>query len=159
VEYTAPSEDFPGGLKVRFRQLDAEAKAVLRRALEVRRRAYQAQLEAQAAPSDADGAAHGSVTASDGAAHGSGASPAAPIFALPSPPVISVSSSSTTSLGPDLLAVSVTPARPVSAPHAPPKPRTGMRPRAKIISAPPDRDALLGRLRARRSLQSAGSGK
>src|SRR5882672_9125848 len=60
VEHTAPSDEFPGGLKVRFRQLDAESKAVLRRALEVRRRAYAAALEsaaAEAPPADAPPAA------------------------------------------------------------------------------------------------------
>ncbi|HEX4335956.1 MAG TPA: hypothetical protein VH062_08585 [Polyangiaceae bacterium] len=185
VEYTAPSDDFPGGLKVRFRQLDADAKAVLRRALEVRRRAYQAQLDAQAAEGNADAPARTSArpparasappTARTSAAPAARTSAMPPAIAaavapvappllplvptLPTPPMITMSAPSTTSLGPDLLAVSIAPARPATALHAPPKPRSGMRGRAKTVSAPPDRDALLGRLRARRSSSGASTGK
>jgi len=195
VEYTAPSDDFPGGLKVRFRQLDAEAKAVLRRALEVRRRAYQAQLEATAAEGGADGAAApakatsvaraGDAPAANNVAPidaapiaessaaplpvapgvASVAAVAAPTLAtlatLPSPPVVFSSPPATVSVGPDLLAVSVAPARPPSSFQPPPKPRTGMRRGAKAVSAPPNRDALLGRLRdrARSVSNSAGSAK
>ncbi len=195
VEYTAPSDDFPGGLKVRFRQLDAEAKAVLRRSLEVRRRAYQAQLEATAAdggdgpaaPAEGPSAARaGDAPAASNVAppgaevpiaeSGAALLPVAPSVAsvaavaaptlatlatLPSPPVVFSSPPATVSVGPDLLAVSVAPARPPSSFQPPPKPRAGMRRGAKAVSAPPNRDALLGRLRdrARSVSNSAGSAK
>jgi hypothetical protein len=121
VEYTAPSEEFPGGLKVRFRQLDADSKAVLRRALEVRRRAYAAALEAAAAE-----------TASAEAAAAAEAPPVAeapaPVAAVETPPA---------------------PARSTRA-STPPKPRSVERHRAaRVVSPPPNRDVLLGRLRDR----------
>lgn len=62
VEYLLPNDEFEGGTRVKFRKLDADSKAVLRRALELQRRraaeaAAQAEAEAQAEaaarPSDA----------------------------------------------------------------------------------------------------------
>jgi hypothetical protein len=120
VEHTAPSEDYPGGLKVRFRQLDADSKAVLRRALEVRRRAYAAALEASAAEAAPAEAAPAQAAPAD-----------APPPEAPAPHVAAA------------------PAR-GSHPSTPPKPRSAERHRtARVVSPPPNRDALLGRLRDR----------
>jgi hypothetical protein len=56
VEVVPPSEDFEGGTRVKFRKLDADSKAVLRRALEVqRRRAAEAAAEAEAEAAAAAG--------------------------------------------------------------------------------------------------------
>ena len=131
VEYTAPSDDFPGGLKVRFRQLDAESKAVLRRALEVRRRAYAAAMEAAAAE-NASGATENAPAAAEPPAAAAPppavAAPVAPIAAAP---------------------VAAAPARSQRI-STPPKARSVERHRTgRVVSPPPNRDALLGRLRDR----------
>ncbi|HVW24011.1 MAG TPA: hypothetical protein VHC69_01505 [Polyangiaceae bacterium] len=157
VEYTAPSDEYPGGLKVRFRQLDAEAKAVLKRALELRRKAYQAAMEAaaaeggnppngEAAAPNAGESARSQADASNAAAPATALPPTAAV--LPNPPAIFATAAPTASIGPDLLA-SVAPGRPPSTLAAPPKPRAGERHRANVVSPPPNRDALLGRLRER----------
>ena len=186
VEYTAPSDEFPGGLKVRFRQLDAEAKAVLKRALELRRRAYQAAMEAAAAEGDATDASSGKpgsasgndATSADSAerpapnapprgageaaatrAHSAAVEPgAAPLAtALPNPPAVFAAAPGAPSIGPDLLALSVTPARSPAPVVAAPKPRTGTRRRVQVVSPPPNREALLGRLRERARSARAGA--
>ena len=53
VEWTAGVDEQPSALRVKFRKLDANSKAVLKRALEIRRahaRAAAAEAEAAAAP-------------------------------------------------------------------------------------------------------------
>lgn len=166
VEYTAPSDEFPGGLKVRFRQLDADSKAVLRRALELRRLAYQAAM-AEAAAAEGDAAARsGDANAAPPAEPAPAATQAAVVAApaaapmaavLPNPPTVFVAASGAPSIGPDLLATSVAPVRPASSHAAPPKPRATSRHHAKVVSPPPDRDALLRRLRERARSLPAGS--
>jgi hypothetical protein len=156
VEYTAPSDDFPGGLKVRFRQLDAEAKAVLKRALEVRRRAYAAALEAappEAPPVEAPPAEAAlpaaPLPAETAPAAALAAEPAPPPVVLPPEPARAVVAASQPTRMPSVRAPSL------STPPA--KPRTGMRHRSPgIVSAPPNRDALLGRLRDRARNFSGG---
>src|SRR5262249_6241932 len=119
VEYTAPSDDYPGGLKVRFRQLDADSKAVLRRALEVRRHAYAAAMEAAAAEAPK--------------AEEAAPEPPPPAVVAPGAPP----------------AVVEAPPRAVH-PSTPPRPRVAERRRStRVVAAPPNRDALLGRLRDR----------
>jgi hypothetical protein len=178
VEYTAPSDEFPGGLKVRFRQLDSDAKAVLRRALELRRKAYQAAMEEAAAaegnataqsaeanaatPAEAPPAAAAPAVNAVPAAHVAPAIGGAPAIApmaavLPNPPAVFAAASGAPSIGPDLLAMSVTPARPPSALVASPKPRAVSRHHAKVVSPPPNRDALLRRLRERARTLPAGA--
>jgi hypothetical protein len=155
VEYTAPSDDFPGGLKVRFRQLDAEAKAVLKRALEVRRKAYAAQMDATAAEAAQGGAPPAATTAAVAAPHADPtpavavAEPAtAPTAALAEPAPKAVAAPPPARM-PSVRAPSLS--------AAPPKPRTGMRHRTPgVVSAPPNRDALLGRLRDRARSSSSG---
>jgi hypothetical protein len=166
VEYTAPSDEFPGGLKIRFRQLDANSKAVLRRALELRRKAYQAAM-AEAAAAEGNAAAEGAAAnaAPPVEAPPAVAEPAvvaapamAPMAAvLPNPPMVFTAASGAPSIGPDLLAMSVAPARPAASFAAPPKPRAVSRHQAKVVSAPPNRDALLRRLRERARSLPAGA--
>ena len=135
VEYTAPSDDFPGGLKVRFRQLDAESKAVLRRALEVRRRAYAAAMEAAAA----ENATGGETAAAEPP------EAAAPATTEATPPSAATPPGAP---GPDA-PVAAAPVRSQRI-SVPPKARSAERHRtARVISPPPNRDALLGRLRDR----------
>lgn len=136
VEYTGPSDDFPGGLKVRFRQLDAESKAVLRRALEVRRRAYAAAMEAAAAE-NATGAEN--------------ATPAetAPAAAAPAPVEATPPRAAAPAAPAPEAPVVAAPARSQRI-SVPPKARSAERHRtARVVSPPPNRDALLGRLRDR----------
>jgi hypothetical protein len=56
-----------------------------------------------------------------------------------------------------LLAMSVAPARPPSSFVAQPRPRAVSRHNAKVVSPPPNRDALLGRLRERARSLLAGA--
>jgi hypothetical protein len=166
VEHTAPSDEFPGGLKVRFRQLDADSKAVLRRALELRRKAYQAAME-EAAQAEQNGAqqadAPPAVNAAPPAVNAAppvvnAASAIAPMAAvLPNPPMVFATATGAPSIGPDLLAMSVAPVRAPSSLAAPPKPRAVSRHQAKVVSAPPNRDALLRRLRERARTLPAGA--
>jgi hypothetical protein len=151
VEYTAPSDEFPGGLKVRFRQLDADSKAVLRRALELRRKAYQAAMEeAAAAEGNANASPPPDAPPQVAEPKVVAASAMAPMAAvLPNPPVVFAAASGAPSIGPDLLAMSVPPARPTSSLAGPPKPRAVSRHHGKVVSPPPNRDALLRRLRER----------
>jgi hypothetical protein len=156
VEHMAHSDEFPGGLKVRFRQLDNEAKAVLRRALELRRAyaAAMAEVEAAAAPAEAVPApAHDAAPAAV----------SAPTFAAESAPLPAPSPASPpspTSPSSTFISSSASPTPPRPSQFPPPKPR-GSRARStvRVVAAPPNRDALLGRLRERaRGFSSASAG-
>jgi hypothetical protein len=144
VEYMAPSEEFPGGLKVRFRQLDADAKAVLRRALELRRAYAAAMAVEEAAAAEAARADAPPPADADPVPIPVAAPAAVPVPALAGPAPVPV---------PILV--------PAASPSTPPRPRAALRARSsvRVVAAPPNRDALLGRLRERAGrFKSASAG-
>jgi len=141
VEPVPPREGRPGGVRIRFRQLDAASKAVLRKALDFQKRGPAAsELVADPArPKAASVEAESSPAATTPVEAESGPvatlqSPSALVIALPSPPDPIAPQAET----------------PSAASPAPESARSGVRHRVTgIVSAPTNREALLQRLRER----------
>jgi hypothetical protein len=149
LEEVAPQDGRPGGLRVRFRQLDTSSKAVLRRALDAQKRASAARpaIDAVAATARSEtspGASNDAGTAPEAAPASAGAAATETDAAPPAPeapPAVPAPNVELPGRGEPVESGTSN----VAAPE-----RSGVRHSAPgPISAPGNRDALLERLRAR----------